>query len=297
MTFRKFSFSFILSSIISTQAFAIGYPESTAFEMSMEAAGQILSSPALPSLDNNGKSLSPLVGIVTMEGIREEGTLANGDPLIIDNSGTVNGQLAGLTFNHSGKGDLGFFGMLGYSKVTGEIKSVISTFAYTTDVRDISAQSLVGAAGLTYRLIGDDKSTFAMGVFGGPAFISSEASANIHHDTGVTKVTTKPNISGVYFGLQLALRFGKFRINPYMNVLGNSDPQCIKPDYSGDAYATAQYNRCDNGEAGVMTFAVLGGTGINIGYGRFQFGLVQTGGTGQQSLKSTPILFSFTASL
>ncbi|UOF02459.1 hypothetical protein [Bdellovibrio reynosensis] len=286
-----------MSTILSSRAFAIGYPESAAFEMSMEAAGQILSSPALPSLDNDGKSLSPLVGTVKMEGIREEGTLANGDPLIVENSGTVTGHVAGLTFNYSGKGDLGFFGMLGYSKVQGEMSSTVSTFAYTTDVRDISAQSLVGAAGLTYRLIGDDKSTFTLGVFGGPAFISSEASANIHHDTGITKVTTKPNISGMYFGLQLAFRFGKFRINPYLNALGNSDPQCIKPDYSGADYAVGEYNRCDDGTPGVTTFALIGGSGINIGYGRFQFGLVQSGGTGTQSLKTTPLMLSFRASL
>lgn len=295
MTKKILIFSALSALFFSSHVLA--YPESTAFETSMEAAGQILSSPALPSLDNENMSLTPLVGIVTMEGITEEASLENGDPLRIENRGTVKGQIAGLSFNYSTKGDVGYFALLGMGRVEGDMASYIGAFSTTSDVRNISAQSLVGAVGLTYRLIGDQKSKFAMGIFAGPAFIKSTTTSQVHHDSGVTKVTVNPDISGYYFGLQFAFRFGFLRINPYMNILGNPGVQCLKPEYSGDTYPTQQYNRCDNGEHGVSTFAVLGGSGINVGYGRFQIGLVQSGGTGQQSMKTTPLLLSFRVSL
>jgi hypothetical protein len=260
----------------------------------MEAAGQVLSSPALPSLDNDGIfSISPLYGTVKIEGAEETSAMPDGTPLTIQNHGTVQGQVAGLTLNYSGKGDLGYFAIAAWSKVNGDMASNISIFNADTDVRNISAESTIGALGLTYRLIGDAKSMFAMGVFGGPAVIKSKTSSEIYHTGGVTKVTVNPDITGYYLGFQFTLRFGEFHINPYLNILGNPNPQCLKPEYAGAAFPSAQWNTCDNGEHGVSTFAVLAGNGINVGYGRFQFGVATQGGTGTQSLKTTPLMFSF----
>jgi hypothetical protein len=258
----------------------------------MEAAGQILSSPALPSLDNDGTSITPIYGIVKIEAQNEEATLDTGEPLPIENHGTMNGQIAGLTFNRSGSGNLGIFAILGWAKVAGDLTSYTPKYDQTTDVRNISAETYAGAAGLTYRLIGDQKSTFAMGIFGGPAMIKSKSTSQIYHSAGITEVSTKLDINGYYLGLQFVIRLGGFRINPYLNVMGNPNPQCMKPEYKGDAYPFEQWNKCQNGEHGVDTFAVIAGSGINVGYGRFQFGLLQQGGTGTQALKAKPLIFS-----
>lgn len=256
----------------------------------------MLSSPALPSLDNDGVfSISPLYGTVKIEGRDENTTLTDGTAVTIQNQGTVKGQVAGLTFNYAGKGDLGYFAITAWSKVNGDMAS--SNFNINTDVRNISAESYIGAIGLTYRFIGDAKSRFAMGVFGGPALITSKTSSDIYHSGGITKVTVNPDITGYYLGFQFTLRIGEFHINPYLNLLGNFNSQCIKPQYGGAAYPSGQWNKCDNGDHGLSTIAVLAGNGINIGYGRFQIGVATQGGTATQSLKTTPLMFSFRITL
>jgi hypothetical protein len=288
----------LIITIFSSRAFSLSYPESFAFETSMEAAGQVLSSPALPSLDNDAVfSISPLAGTVKVEGVDESDSLPDGSTLSLQNRGTVNGQVAGLTLNYSGKGDLGFFAITAWSKVQGDMASYNQTFSVNTDVRNISAETYVGAIGLTYRLVGSAKSKFALGIFGGPAFIKSKTTSDIYHSAGVTSVTVNPDISGYYLGLQFTIRIGEFHINPYVNMLGNPNSQCLVPSYSGADYPTAQWNKCANGEHGLTTFAVLAGSGINIGYGRFQFGVATQGGTGSPSLKTTPLLFSFRIAL
>lgn len=280
------------SLLSSLTASASNLPEAIGFDASMEAVGQVLSSPALPSLDNDGFSITPLYGIVKMEGVDETVTSEGLGESVYENRGELKGDIAGLTFNYSGKGDLGVFLTTAWSRVDGDMQT--SAFGNTSDVRDISAQSFVGALGLTYRAVGTDKSTFALGLFGGPAYISSTTSAKFFHEDGtVTKVTLNPKMNAIYFGLQLMFRFGEFRLNPFLNLLGNPSVGCEKPTYEGDPYPIAQYNRCMNGDPGISTIAAIGGSGINIGYGRFQLSLIQIGGSGSQSLKSTPLMISY----
>jgi hypothetical protein len=277
---------------ISQSTFASSLPEALGFDASMEAVGQVLSSPALPSLDNEGFSVTPLYGTVSMEGVDETVILMDGTETTYENRGELKGDIAGLTLNYSGDGDLGFFITAAGARVGGDMKS--SILGTNFDVRDVSAQSYVSALGAQYRVVGTAKSIFAMGIFGGPAIIQSKTSATFVQNNGdTTKVTLDPNLQGIYFGLQLMLRFGEFRVNPYMNFLGNPNGTCQVPSYEGAAYPTAQYNTCSNGEHGIDTFATTGGSGINVGYGRFQFGILQWGGTGSPSLRTTRLMFSY----
>jgi hypothetical protein len=297
--FKTFVYSFLMMVLFVPSTFAQSYPEAIAFENSLEAVGQVLSSPALPSLDNDGRfSITPVLGIVKIEGV--DYTTVNLSNNVTSNNevhGTTNGQVAGLTFNYSGSGDVGLFAIGAWSKVTGEMSLKPSGTSVTTDTREILGESYIAAAGLTYRFIGDAKSKFAMGVFGGPALIKSKTSANIYHSGGVTKTSVDPDLSGVYVGMQFTVRLGEFRINPYVNLLGNFNAECLQPQYSGSTYSASTYNTCNNGNRGVTALAMMAGAGINVGYGRFQFGLITKGGSSSSGLKATPLMLSFRISL
>jgi hypothetical protein len=290
---QKISIALTTLSIFMTHsALAAGFPEALGFSASMEAVAQVLSSPALPSLDNEGLSATPLFGTVQMEGVDETVTLMNGTSATYTNRGELKGDVAGLTLNYSGNGDLGFFLTTAWAQVGGDMRSTI--LSSTFDVRDISAESYVGAIGAQYRVVGTAKSSFAMGIFGGPAYISSKTSEHFIQSNGsTTKVELDPQLQAFYFGLQMMIRFKEFRINPYLNVLESSNKTCQLPSYTGDPYPLAQYNICQNGDHGIDTMTALAGTGVNVGYGRFQIGLLQFGGSTTQSLKATRLMFSY----
>ena len=286
---------FLLASLISVQpAIASNLPEVIAFDAANEAAAQIFSSPALPSLDNEGASITPLFGVVTMEGVDETAMVQDGPEFTIHNKGEIKGNVAGLSFNFSGQGDLGFFATAAWTKVSGEMHSSYDhVVSVVNDIRDISAETYIGVVGLNYRLVGTAKSFFALGVFGGPAMISSKTSAKfVHADGTSTNVKLDPETTAAYIGLQMMFRPGNFRINPYLNLLGNTSVGCYKPTYEGDPYPAGQYNQCMNGEPGVSAFAGIVGAGINVGYGRFNFGLVQSASGTNQAFKSKPLVFS-----
>jgi hypothetical protein len=288
-----FYFLLLVSLLTVTQASAFNQPEVLGFDAANEAAAQVFSSPALPSLDNEGNSLTPVYGTVKMEGADVDVTTTDtGANSTVYNSGEIKGEVAGLTFNHSGQGDLAFFAMAAWSRVSGDMTSIFE--GRTTEVHDISAQSYIGVAGLSYRVVGTAKSFYALGLFAGPAFINAKTSVRIQQSDGKsTTVTLNPETQAAYVGMQMMFRPGLFRINPYLNILANTKFSCYQPTYEGDAYPDSQYNLCQNGDRGVTAFAGLVGVGINIGYGRFQFGLVHTGSGGDPSLKSTSLVLSF----
>jgi hypothetical protein len=271
----------------------------TGFDTALEAAAQVFSSPALPSLDNEGFSITPLYGTVTVSGQNETATIESGgqtSSIDISNEGELKGDVAGLSLNYSGKGDLGFFVFIAGSRVNGDMTTttVGAALNTATKIRDISAQSTIETFGLNWRFIGDAKSKFAMGIFGGPAFVQSKTSATFDQADGTsTKVLLDPNLSALYLGLQMMFRLGEFRINPYLNLLASTSEKCEQPTYEGDPYPVGQYNRCQNGEKGVDTRAGIYGSGINAGYGRFQFGLISEGGGTNGAFKAKALMFSY----
>ena len=97
-------------------------------------------------------------------------------------------------------------------------------------------------------------------------------------------------------GTQMTFRFGNFRLNPYVNLMTTLDFDCLKPTYEGDPYPNRYYNRCENGENGINSYAGIFGAGINAGYGRFIFGLTSTASGFNQAFKSKPLMLSFRAS-
>jgi hypothetical protein len=286
-----FQYFLLLSLISASKASAMGSPEVRAYEAAIEATAQIFSSPALPSLDNDGASISPIYGTVKMEGQNEIWNSSTTGDYRVENNGEIRGEVAGLAYNYSGKGDFGFFATAAWSRVEGDMVSSSPTESF--DLRDITAQNYVGVFGVNYRAVGTDKSFFALGFFGGPAFISAKTSSRIVYLNGTsTKVTLNPDTSALYLGMQMMFRKGNFRLNPYVNILGNTNMECYKPTYEGAPYVAAQHTRCSNGETGVSTVAVLAGAGLNVGYGRLNFGLWSVAGGANGSLKSTPLIFS-----
>lgn len=293
---KSILFSLIVFCLFSQKAFSGNLPEVTGFDAALEAASQVFSSPALPSLDNEGFSITPLYGTVTVEGVNETATVDPGGTIDITNEGELKGDVAGLSVNYSGKGDLGFFIFVAASRVQGDMTttSVGEISSTTSNIRDISAQSTIETLGLNWRFAGNAKSKSAMGLFGGPAFIQSKTSARFDQADGTsTKVILNPDLSGIYLGLQAMFRWSEFRLNPYLNVLFSPSQRCVVPTYEGDPYPVGQYNTCQNGEHGVDTVAFLHGIGINGGYGRFQFGLASQGGGSNGALKAKALMFSF----
>jgi len=126
-----------------------------------------------------------------------------------------NGYTAGLT---SGEVyDFRFFVMAMANSMNGsvDINPTTSSFALThLDNVKTSGQAVI--AGLGYRLIGGDKSPFALGLFGGGAAFKFNSQFSIPGGYGFESTyESNPTIAGPLAGLQFDVKLGPIFINPY----------------------------------------------------------------------------------
>jgi hypothetical protein len=136
-------------------------------EISVLVARKMFASPPLPNLDGGGVSVSANYGYAKATSKLSE-AMPNGTP--ITSSGGAAGNTGGLGVSIPTNGDLGYFGFVQASNISGEtIVNQGGTESYR--ISNIKAETYTGAGGLSYRLVGTDKSIFAMAPFVGPYYI------------------------------------------------------------------------------------------------------------------------------
>ena len=239
-------------------------------EVSAAIAQQLLAGPPLPNLDGEGTTATAQIGYA--QALLQDSTTVVGGSQFTYN-GEVKGNTGGLALTHSGKSDLGFFLFAIGSGVKGDVQTQIDgTPDYT--LKNITSDSYALAAGATYRLIGDAKSKFALGVLGGPAYVKIQSKLSFVPPSGMSAPTVdytmEPTTYGWYQGLQFVLRMGAFRFNPYMVMMVPLSDSC-QPIQTSDGTSANSMTCKDTSRTGHADFFTrLVGLGLFIGYGGFR---------------------------
>ncbi|MES2965407.1 MAG: hypothetical protein V4760_16110, partial [Bdellovibrionota bacterium] len=221
---KRFALLLVIS-VFSTSAFATS-PMFGA-TMSVVIAQQMLAAPPLPSLEGGERTIAPQYGYVSVKQAFTEPVPTGGT---FNTTGGVSGNTAGLSLMIPTKGDWGFFLFALGSRITGKSDAFQDGVA-TYSITDVKSDTLAGAGGVSYRLIGDDDSILALGVYGGPAFIKISSSSKFTSSgnfgaSSEAEFTFDPQFTGLYNGLQLSVRFGKLVVNPYLVMFQESGDRC-----------------------------------------------------------------------
>jgi hypothetical protein len=288
---RKYVFALSIAFVLlnAAQSSAGGITYLVGSEAAVEATAQVFASPALPSLDNEVRRLTPMVGLVSVKGVDDTADIPPGQSTSVYD-GELKGNLASLTFSSSGNGDFGYFVVFAGTKLFG---AMTSTYGGKTDyVKDISSTGYTGIAGASYRMIGDAKSGFALGVFAGPGAMSVKSNQTVvQSDATTANVSTDSKFYGVYGGIQLLFRLSQFRINPYVTTFKDLTDHCRNDvTVQGNALLTAY---CINGQQGFEVDASILGVGLNIGNGPFNLNVYSEGIGTHHYLKATSYALSY----
>lgn len=219
-------------SILNTSVWAL--PDATiAARASVGVAQELLASPPLPSLESGGGiTFAPQIGTskVTTEDTKYfEATTAPSAPAYMQyHTGELKGNSAALSLSGPPHGQLGWFAFAVGSQLSGDVHAYQGS-SPTFSLIHIKTTVIGGAAGISYRFIGESNSPFAMGFFFGPAFMNVRSSFDlVQHDvvTADQKYSMNPTLSAAYSGLQLKMRFKKFLINPYFLYMKELNQKC-----------------------------------------------------------------------
>ncbi len=247
-----------------------------------EAFSQLLLAPPFPDLDGGSLTFTPLIGIVKVKASNDQADEL--DALNPGNkfryAGEVKGHNAGLGVTVPTTSDFGFFGFVVGSKLKGDFTALNNGEEIET-MKDIETTGAAVVLGAQYRLIGDDESFFAMGIFGGPGYYQIKSKMN-YTNVGLTsdnKNTVKfdPSGLGAMLGLQFMFRIWNFRINPYLLAFAETSDSCKKIDISATATLSEANYTC-GGKTGHYDdpFATIG-TGLIVGYKSLRINLAVQG--------------------
>jgi hypothetical protein len=291
---KLFGLIMIGSLCFSQHALAGGLPYLVGTEAAVEATSQAFASPPLPSLDGDGRRITPMFGIVTIEGVDDSSDYQSGSNHSVYD-GQVHAKLESLSYSSTGRGDLGYFVILSGTQVTGAMNSTDSEGTYK--VTDIASSGYMATAGASYRLIGSDKSIFALGLFGGPGYMSVAATETVLQPIAIQPGHPQVNVSfnsdfyGLYYGMQFLFRVGQFRINPYLATFADTSPRCRKNlSIQGTASITSL---CESGEEGFGVSGSLWAVGLNLGYGGFSLNVYSQAFTVTRYLKASSYNLSY----
>ncbi|WP_413287929.1 hypothetical protein [Bdellovibrio sp. HCB337] len=230
----------------------------------------ILSAP-FPSLDGGQNEVTPQYGTIQTELINKPGVTDTTTP-VANYSGVSKGQSAGFGLTFPSKKDLSYFFYVTGSSQTGEFNITYDSAA-TVRYTDFKASGAAAFAAAQYRLVGDAKSTFALGVFGGPGYYSFQSSLNYDQvGSGPTPSDVKfdPSGIGVLTGLQMVFRVGKFRINPYFLVFNGIGDACHKVSLTGGQLGDSSF-KCGGNDGYAAVPPGFGGLGLALGYQALRF--------------------------
>lgn len=266
---KRFFQVFIL--ILSLDSAVAAPDPSVGARISVAAAQDLLISPPLPSLENGGgQRATPQVGYMSAKTEGSEDGSAQSSAYSF--KGELKGYSAGFGFTSPPRGRAGAFAMLAVSSLQGEITATDPAGANLFTLSDMTSQVIAGAAGISYRFIGDSNSSVAMGYFLGPAFMSIQSSfkASSAGSSVGTIYQLNPLIYGAYGGLQLKLRMGKFLINPYALYFYDATDKC--KSFEGEA--AAMPGLCDGKpevHGSIDLNSKFYGYGLFLGYRKVRF--------------------------
>jgi hypothetical protein len=232
----------------------------------------IATSSPLPNLDGNGLTMTPQFGILKTELINKPGVTDIFSPKP-NYSGEVNGNNIGLGITLPSRGNFSYFLYATSAQQSGEFKidyDIAPTIHYT----DFKASGAFAFVAVQYRLIGDDKSKFALGVFGGPGYYSFQSNVTynqVNASLPASTVTFNPSGFGPLLGFQLMVRLGNFRINPYMMGFAGASKKCQPVEITGGGQLQNDSFTC-GGDAGYSEAPTgFGGLGLVLGYKNMRF--------------------------
>jgi hypothetical protein len=232
----------------------------------------IATSSPLPNLDGNGFVLTPQYGILKTELLDKPGVTDIYTPKP-SYSGAVNGTSIGLAVTLPSRGDFGFFLYGATAQQSGDFK-IDYDIAPTVNYTDFNASGTFYFAAVQYRAIGDDKSRFALGVFAGPgyyAFRSRVTYNQVNATLPASTVTFNPSGIGPLLGLQLMVRLGNFRINPYMMGFTGATDKCQPIDIPAGGQLEKDLFTCEGKTASAEAPTGFGGLGLIVGYKNLRF--------------------------
>lgn len=216
----------------------------------------LMAAPPLPTLDRSRRVISPQGG--TVEASVKPMQTSWGETRF-DKGVEGYSYGLGLIWPLSEDFSLYTFGM--GSEASGETTATRNgSVDYT--VRDIKTRSLVGAGGVNYRFMGTDSSILAWGVFLGGAYMKVYSESRADNGNITTPYTFNPSYSGLYQGLQLMIRVGPLRINPYALYFANFGESCQSLYSAGVPTVDSM---CDGETGKVETHASFKGYGLNLG--------------------------------
>ncbi len=232
-------------------------------EMGVIVARKLFAAPPLPNLDGGGVTVSLLYGYVEAKS-KLSVFSSTGEP--VASTGGASGNTAGISVSIPTKSDFGYFFFGIGNKITGDV-SVTQSGVETYRISNIQSDNFAGAAGLSYRWIGTDKSTFALAPFIGPYFMQIHSKSDFVPSTGIgggspTGFSVDPTMYGLFEGIQMILRLGPLRINPYF--LGSHDLSKRCRDVRVQGPATPYSCELDGTMVGAGLFLGLGPIRLNI---------------------------------
>jgi hypothetical protein len=248
--------------------------------MSVVIAQQMLAAPPLPSLEGGVRTIAPQYGFVS---VKQEFTEPIPTGGTFNTEGSVSGNTAGLSLMIPTKGDFGFFAFGLGSRITGKSDSFQDGVA-SYSITDVKSDTLALAGGVSYRLIGDEDSLLAFGVYGGPAMLKISSTSKFTPSGSFgggssAEFSFNPQFVGLYNGFQLSVRLGKFIVNPYVVMFqeGESD-KCQDISSTGtDTNNNAAAFTCDGQPGKVETYASFLGYGLFLAYKAFRVNVYSNG--------------------
>ena len=227
-----------------------------AADFSVAIAQSLMAAPPLPTLDRSRRVVSPQAGTVKASVIKMSNAMGD-----IDFDKGVDGYSYGLGVVVPLAEEWSLFGFGMGSDASGETEAKQNGSALYA-VREIKTRALVGAGGLNYRFWGDDSSILAWGIFAGGAYMRIDSDSMAENGNIRTPYRFDPTYTGLYQGLQLMIRIGPLRINPYGLYFANFGESCQNIYSNGSAALDVTCR----GQAGkVETHATFKGYGLNLG--------------------------------
>ncbi len=195
-----------------------GFDVLTAARVSLSSTQSLLAAPPLPSLETNEKF------VISVQGGYVSGH-AEGDDYSTRQSayrGNFYGESFGLGLTSSSYKNLSYFGMLVGNTLGGELSGTSTDGKQISWWRNMSTQGVDAMAGAQYRIYGERRSPFVLGIFAGPVWISLKSSFQpeyVNPSSGAVTLGDKyhadPTMYGVMAGVQGKIRLNSFLFSPY----------------------------------------------------------------------------------
>ena len=260
---------FVFGLCFSHRIFAQSWDPGTATRVSLALTQDMLAAPPLPSLESSGR---PEVMVqASAVGARNSGEVYGSTGIhVYDYIGAFNGSSYGLGFSTPSYGRFGFFLLALSNQVDGSMDTYQANRKYIITIENITTRGYAGAAGVSYRLIGEAKSPFAVGIFLGPGYMKFENEyEGCQTGVGCQKYSTKPEFYGAYGGLQMKYRWNKAQVIPYVLHFRDTSDSCKK--YTTKVIYSNSYCDADSSRLYYMTMnGSFTGYGLILGYGNFK---------------------------